>query len=252
MERKDLVRGLVLAAVCLGVLGYDWRFLAWPMHRTMALLVMAAVFSFCWFYELTMRDAPMGQVLAGVLAIIGGAGLLWLALTLFIHPLPNDSAPLVAAGETLDGQSCTAPAGSLIVSVGEDRIIGRSRGAFSPLRFGGCPGPSFSVTPQGLAVDDFGYDGDGSVIFRIRHNLFDLIQGDYLHVHRPDQSTLGVYDEWENEIFYVRYLGQGAVRMRGRFLCGDHPPVTVDNDSVTMGDSRFSQPSCLLDRQRRY
>jgi hypothetical protein len=252
MERKDLVRGLVLAAVCLGVLGYDWRFLAWPMHRTMALLVMAAVFSFCWFYELTMRDAPMGQVLAGVLAIIGGAVVLRLALTLFIHPLPNDSAPLVAAGGWLEPDSCRVPADALIVAVGADRLIGRSRGPYSPLKFGGCPGPSFRVTPQGLMVDDFGYDGDGSVIFRIRRNLFQLIQGDYLHVHRPDRSTLGVYDEWENEIFYVRYLGQGAVRLRGRFLCGDRPAVTVGNDSVTMGVSRFSQPSCLLDRQRRY
>ena len=252
MERKDLVRGLVLAAVCLGVLAYDWRFLAWPMHRTMALLVMAAVFSFCWFYELTVRDAPMGRVLTGVLAIIGGAAVLWLGLTLFIHPLPNDATPLIGAGESLEPQSCQMPPGALVVAAGADRIISRRGGVFSPLRFGGCSGPSFTVTPQGLVIDDFGYDGDGSVIFRIRHNLFDLIQGDYLHVHRPDRSTLGVYDEWENEILYVRDLGQGAVRLRGRFLCGEYPAVTVDNDGVSVGPSRFRRPSCLLDRQRGY
>ncbi len=100
-------------------------------------------------------------------------------------------------------------------------------------------------------MDDFGYDGDGSVIFKIRHNLFDLMLGDYLHVHRPDRSTLGIYDQWENEIFYVRYLGPGAVRLRGRFLCGDYPPVTVKNASVTVGYARFSRPACLLDRQWR-
>ena len=247
-----MVRGLVLAAICLGVLAYDWRFLAWPMHRTMALLVMAAVFSFAWFYELTMRDAPIGRVLAGVLTIIGGAAVLWLGLTLFIHPLPNDSTPLVPAGEGLTAESCQVPSGALTVAVGAERVIGWSGRGFVPFKAGGCPGPSFTVTPQGLTVDDFGYDGDGSVIFRIRHNLFDLIQGDYLHLHRPDRSTLGVYDEWENEIFYVRYLDAGAVRLRGRFLCGDHPPVTVDNDAVTVGTLRFSRPSCLLDRQRRY
>ncbi len=85
MERKDLMRGLLLAGICLGVLVYNWGFLAWPMHRIMALLMMAAVFSFAWFYELTMRDAPMGRVLAGVLAITGGAVVLWGALTL-VHP----------------------------------------------------------------------------------------------------------------------------------------------------------------------
>src|SRR5215469_15032771 len=197
MARKDLLRGLVLSAICLGVLVHNWGFLAWPMHRIMALLVMTAVFSFAWFYELTMRDAPQGRVLAGVLIIMGGAGLLWLGLTLFTHPLPNDSAPLVPAGESLEAQSCVAPAGSLMVAVGADRIISRGRGPFTPLKISGCSGPAFTVTPQGLVLDDFGYDGDGSVIFKIRHNRYDLMLGDYLHVHRPDRSTLGVYDEWE-------------------------------------------------------
>jgi hypothetical protein len=252
MERRDLVRGLVLAAICLGVLVYDWGFLAWPMHRGMALLIMTAVFSFAWFYELTMRNAPMGWVLAGVLAIMGGAVVLWLVLTFFTHPLPNDSTPLASAGERLEAHGCTAPAGALMVAVGADRIVSRGRGAFTPLRISGCPGPSFTVTPAGLVMDDFGYDGDGSVIFKIRHNLFDLMLGDYLHVHRPDRSTLGIYDQWEHEILYVRYLRPAVVRLRGRFLCGDYPPVTVKNGSVTVGYTRFSQPSCLLDRPRRY
>jgi len=101
-------------------------------------------------------------------------------------------------------------------------------------------------------VDDFGYDGDGSVIFKISHNRFDLMLGDYLHAHRPDRSTLGIYDQWEKEILYVRFLNPGAIRLRGRFLCGDYPPVTVKSESVTVGHSRFSRPDCLLDRQRRY
>ena len=252
MERKDLVRGAVLAAICLGVLAYNWGYLAWPMHRVMALMVLAAVFSFAWFYEMTMRDQPMGRVLAGVLAVMGGAVVLWLCLTLFVRPLPNDTAPLVAAGETLDAGSCAAPPGALTAQVGADRIIGRGRGAFAPFRVSSCPGPSLSLTPKGLVVDDFGYDGDGSVAFRIRHNLFDRIEGDWLHLHRPDPSSLGVYDEWENEILYVRYLGSGQVRLRGRFLCGDYPRVTVRRDSVTVGEARYSQPACVLDRQRRY
>jgi hypothetical protein len=252
MTRNDLLRGLVLAAICLGVLAYDWGFLAWPMHRVMALMVMAAVFSFAWFYEMTMRDQPMGRVLAGVLAIIGGAVVLWAGLTLFVRPLPNDATPLLAGAKTMDAQSCAAPPGTLTAVVGPDRIIAKGRGPFVPFEVAGCQGPSLTVTPKGLVVDDFGYDGDGSVAFRIRHNLFDRIEGDWLHLHRPDPSSLGVYDEWENEILYVRYLGPGEVRVRGRFLCGDHPRVTVGNSGVTVGEARYGQPACLLDRRRRY
>ena len=258
MERRDLVRAAVLAAICLGVLVYNWGFLAWPMHRVMALLVMTAVFTFVWFYELTMHDAPMGRVLTGVLAIMGGAVLLWLGLTLFARPLPDDATPLIAAGETLDMQSCAVPPGALTVAVGADRITSRGRGAFVPFMVSGCAGPSLVVTPQGLVVNDFGYDGDGSVAFTLRHNLFQRLMGDWLHIHRPDRSSLGIYDHWENEILYIRYLGAGVaagaatVRVRGRFLCGEYPPVVVKEASVTVGDSRYSRPDCVLDRQRRY
>ena len=189
MERKDLVRGLVLAGICLGVLIYDWHFLAWPMHRVMALLVMTAVFTFAWFYELTMRDAPMGRVLTGVLAIMGGAVLLWLGLTLFARPLPDDATPLIAAGETLDMQGCAVPPGTLTVAVGADRITSRGRGAFVPFTVSGCAGPSLAVTPQGLVVNDFGYDGDGSVAFTLRHGLFQRLMGDWLHIHHPTAAA---------------------------------------------------------------
>src|ERR1700744_1174542 len=142
MERKDLVRGLVLAAICLGVLVYNWGFLAWPMHRVMALMVMAAVFSFAWFYELTMRDAPMGWVLTGVLTIIGGAVVLWAGLTLFARPLPDDAPPLMAGGGPLATQACAVPPKAPTVGVGADRITSRGRGPFVPFTISGCAGPS--------------------------------------------------------------------------------------------------------------
>lgn len=252
MMRENLLRGAVLAAICLGVLVYDWDSLAWPMHRVMALLVMTAVFSFCWFYELTMCDAPMGRVLAGVLVIMGGAVLSWLGLTLFVRPLPDDDAPLVAAGEVPDLQGCAVPPGTLVVAAGADRIISRSRAPFMPFKIAGCSGPNLRLTPRGLVVDDIGYDGDGSVAFTLRHNLFQRLMGDWLHPHRPDRTSLGIYDQWENEILYVRYLGQGAIRVRGRFLCGEYPPVEITNDAVTVGETRYRRPDCLLDRQRRY
>jgi len=252
VTRRDVLRGAVLATICLSVLVYDWNYLAWPMHRVMALLAMTTVFSFCWFYELTMHDAPMGRVLAGVLVIMGGAVLLWLGLTLLVHPLPDDDAPLIAAGESLDMQGCAAPPGTLTVAVGADRISGTGRGAFTPFKVGSCPGPSLSVTSRGLMVEDHGYDDDGNMAFKIRHNLFERLSGDWLHIHRPDRHSLGVYDHWEKEILFVRYVAPGQVRVRGRFLCGDYPPVTIANNDVTVGEARYSHPVCLLDRQRRY
>ena len=61
-------------------------------------------------------------------------------------------------------------------------------------------------------VSGFGYDDDGTVLWQLRDNQFVLLEGEYLHVHRPDRSSLGVYDKWEREIFFIRYLATDAVR----------------------------------------
>jgi len=96
-------------------------------------------------------------------------------------------------------------------------------------------------------VTGFGYDGDGTVIWELRDNQFARLQGDYLHVHRPDQSSLGLYDKWEREIFFIRYLAPDVVRIRGRFVCGTAPLVTMGSSTIEIGTHRFSQPRCLKD-----
>ena len=103
--------------------------------------------------------------------------------------------------------------------------------AFVPFRAGICPGPHLTRTPRGLMIDFAGYDSSGAIIFRIQNNQFSLLQGDYLHIHRPSRSSLGLYGKNESEIFFVRYLAPGAVRIRGRFLCGDIAPQIIADDS---------------------
>ena len=53
-----------IAIFCAGLLVYKWHFLLEPLHRAMTLMVLVTIISFAAFYELTMRDAPSGVVLA--------------------------------------------------------------------------------------------------------------------------------------------------------------------------------------------
>ena len=95
----------------------------------------------------------------------------------------------------------------------------------------------------------FGYDDDGTVIWQLRDNQFERLQGDYLHVHRPDHHSLGLYDKEMGAGDFLRsaILVPDAVRVQGLFLCGAAPIVTISNRSVKIGSRRLSQPRCLKD-----
>jgi hypothetical protein len=235
MIGRAQIRTLVILGGCLALLVHNWPFIEAPLHRLMALTVLATVLSFAAFYELSMRDASTGWVLVAVLGVIGAAAVIWLLFTLFYRPLPNDHAPLVAAGEPF--AACSTQVGALEVELGKGAVIGRTS-SIQPFQVGSCPGPTLRRTPHGLLVNTFGYDDDGTVIFQVRDNQFTVLLGDYLHLHRPDRSSLGIYDKWEREVFYLRYVNQNTIRIRGRFLCGDAPLVTIDDGEIRIGEHR--------------
>ena len=130
---RALVRTLAIVTFCAGLFVYDWHFILAPLHRDMTLLLLATVISFAAFYELTLRDAPSGAVLAVILAICGGAGALWLGLTLFYKPLANDHAPLLPAGDDVTGL-CPAPDGGMRILHGRDQLLTTGKGTVRPFR----------------------------------------------------------------------------------------------------------------------
>ena len=244
MPGKETIRTLVLTGFCLILLVWNWHYIIAPSHRAMALLVLCLVFSGVAFYELTIRDVSMEWVLAGIFGVVALTASSWIALYFFGTPLANDHTPLVAARQTGAAGGCGTSANVLQIIMGGTRATGSGNGPFTPLRVGVCPGPTVTRTPRGLMVNGFGYDDDGTVIYRIRDNQFERVIGDYLHIHRPDRSTLAIYDKSENEVLYLRYLYPGTVRMRGHFLCSETPSVTVADGAVTIGSRQLSQPPC--------
>jgi hypothetical protein len=133
------------------------------------------------------------------------------------------------------------------ILAGADQLVTSGKGPVTTFRVATCPAPSLRRSAAGLTVTGFGYDDDGNAIWELRDNRFARLQGEYLHVHRPDRSNLGLYDKWEREIFFVRYLAPDTVRIRGRFLCGGVPLVAISDSAIEIGARRFSQRRCLKD-----
>jgi hypothetical protein len=245
MFDKELLRTLVIAGICFGLPAYNWHYIMAPSHRAIALLTLSVVLSGAVFYELTVRDAPMEWVLAGISGVMAIAALAWIALYFLSKPLANDHTPLLAAQDSSVSTICSVPPGALQIIWGGTRALGIGNGPFTPFRLGVCVGPAAMRTPRGLLINAFGYDDDGTLIYRIRDNQFERMEGDYLHLHRTDRSTLSLYDKTESEVFYLRYLNANTMRIRGRFLCGETGLVTIGNDEITDRRGRLPQPPCV-------
>ena len=60
-----------------------------------------------------------------------------------------------------------------------------------------------------------------------------------LRALRPDRSTFLLLDRFDKEVLYVRYLNRNAVRIRGRFICGQAPQAIIRDDTILTGGVRI-------------
>ena len=134
LTRRDVLTALRILA-CIALL---WAFVSGSVFlavRGQAIIAAATVFSILAAYELTIREAPQGWVLATVLFLqgsIGGGYLVWL----HFQP-PEPTGPLIAAHDPSPPPGCNETPGphDLLMAFGTDRVIGKGPGPFMP--FGG-------------------------------------------------------------------------------------------------------------------
>jgi hypothetical protein len=208
--------------------------------RGQAVIAVVTVFSILAAYELTIREVSQGWVLACVLFIqgsIGGGYLVWL----YFQP-PEPTGPLIAANDPPPPLGCDEVPGphDLLMAFGTDRVIGKGPGPFSPLVVDDCAVLSLARKGSGLMLRAFGYDFNNDIAFRVMDNVYEPSMPLQLRALRPDRSTFVLLDRFDKEVLYVRYLNPHAVRIRGRFLCGEQPQAVINDDVVLMGGIRIN------------
>jgi hypothetical protein len=231
----------------MGIAGYVLLMLALfhknlvvPETRGIALLGFATALSLAVGYEMNMRGWYSDWALPIVLtipAVIGAGYGVWQFL---FAPIPP-TGPLVAAGEPMPSSICreSPKPGELAMFLGTSRVIGKGPGPFTPLLAMACPTVKLIRRGKGLVVENFGYDNTNSIAYSVRENRLDLAMVTGLRVRRPDPSTFILADRFNQEVIYVRYLNPGAVRIRGRFLCGENPQVVVRDEATWVGGIRM-------------
>lgn len=211
-----------------------------PETRGVALLGFATLLSVAVGYELSVRGFASDWVLPVVLAIPAATGSIYGVGSWLLTPLPPTGA-LVASGEPTPPSACREkPAsGDLVMLLGTNRVIGKGPGPFTPLLATECPTVKLVRHGKGLMVEGFGYDNTNSIAYGIRDNRLESAMVPGLRTRRPDSSTFVLLDSYSQEVIYVRYLNPGAVRIRGRFLCGANRQVVVRDEAIRVGGLRL-------------
>jgi hypothetical protein len=219
-----------------------WAFLlgSSPLSlRGATVLAIATVLSILTAYELIRRDVALGWALGGVLAVQGSMGGFYLAWLYFRPPPPTGA--LIAAGDPTPPSGCkqVPGPGDLQMVFATDRVIGKGPGPFSPLVVEDCVVLKLDRKDGGLMIRSFGYDWNNDIAFRVMDNVYEPAAPLQIRAFRPDRSTFLLLDRFDREVLYVRYLNRNAVRIRGRFLCGEAPQVVIHDDVIQVGGVRI-------------
>ena len=126
-----------------------------------------------------------------------------------------------------------------MIALGTNRVIASGAGPFTPLQANDCPTVKLIRRGNGLVVEGFGYDNTNSLAYSIRDTRLDMVMVPGLRARRPDPSSFVLADSFNQEVIHVRYLNPGAVRIRGRFLCGANSQVVVQDEGIWVGGLRL-------------
>jgi len=233
-------RGTVLRAVfCAFVFWvFLWGRVVLPLQPAVV-LAFATMLGLLVAFELLLRDAPQAWMLGSILAIdlvVGASYLLWRQL----QP-PAPSGALVAADDpTPAGCGDTPGPGDLLMAFGTDRVLGKGPGPFTPILVDDCVALKLLRRDDGLMIQSFGYAYTEDIAFHVMDNVFEPDIALKMRMLRPDRSTFVLLDRFDKEVLYVRYLNPQAVRIRGRFLCGNAPQAVIRDDAILVGGVRLN------------
>jgi hypothetical protein len=219
-----------------------WAFLSGSSALSLGLVaVMAVVYALgiLLAYELSIRDVPLQRIAVSVCTLTGTVLVLYGAWWATRPPVPT--GPLLPANEATPPASCVEKPdqAELVMAFGANRVIGNGAGPFSPIKVGDCTVIALRREGAGLMMKAVFYDWNNDVAFMVNDNIYQPTMPLQLRPFRPDPHTFVILDRFDKEVLYLRYLNPHAVRIRGRFLCGEAPQAVIHDDGILFGGFRI-------------
>jgi len=227
------------AAACLLLV---WAFLSGGSPLSIglpAILAVAMVAALLAVYELSIRGAAMEWVAGTVFFILCLSGLGY-GVWYWTRP-PEPTGPLLPANDATPPTTCRDAVASrgVVIVAAENRLVADGSGPFKALTVDDCPVLQLRRAGRGLMVDATFYDWTDDIAFRVADDIYTPFMPLRLRSFRPDPHTLVILDRFDQEVLYIRFLNPHALRLRGRFLCGEQSQVVIGDRAVLVGGTRI-------------
>ena len=208
----------------------------WPTYHGFALLSAVAGISAILYAECPTRSWLW---LSGGMAICGGIAYLIVGPSLPPEPWrgwlqpANEPTPSNVCDELpMSKDAITVLLGDSAFFASKQFLAGRR--SFVPLSTSCGPALVVESGPNGMRINLQIFDQSGSRVGSITENGYGIPQGSGLIVeHSADLSALVVHNSEGKELFYIHYLNEHTMRVRGIFACPQaHQMVVIDNETI--------------------
>lgn len=221
-------------------------------------VVLSLCFPFWWEYPQTAiwSQFPIITVrwilaILVVLMIVGSS--YWeYRLMSIVTGLPRY---LIAADDPYFEDDCSenVPAGALLLYLGKSTAFiptgheeSSSDSAKVVLLTANQPALTLERAGSGLYVTANVMSPDGKFVVKIERNKLINHPNNSAYLIRSETSTLAIYDEHDQEVFYVRYMNSFAVRIRGVFgFPGKHTLIVTDEEMAIPALNQHIPKMCI-------
>ena len=144
----------------------------------------------------------------------------------------NDPTPRNAC----DGRNRSdIPKDAILIVAGTSASFMSLKGKVTALQLGRCPMVQVQKAEGGLLIDADVFDAAGKLAGHVENNAYEAIEGTDSHTdRRGDLSTLFIIGKGDKELFYIRYINQTTIRIRGTFYCqqSQSKKITITDDAI--------------------
>jgi hypothetical protein len=120
----------------------------------------------------------------------------------------------------------------LLIAGSDGYIVPRLNSSTQAITLGWCQSLTLHSTKSGLAIDAQIFGHNGTKIGYIENNGYNIDGNIFVD---KDSNTIAIHDADGQELLWVRYLNDRAIKVRGKLFCPAPHPITVEitNKNIT-------------------
>jgi len=84
------------------------------------------------------------------------------------------------------------------------------------------------------------FNRDNRIVGELKDNRFYINPNNYFRIERPNEHSLIVYDQEDNQAINVEFLNPSTIRLLGRFYLPNRRPIIIDEERQTFGGTEMS------------